>query len=313
MNKKIYIMGFLIIVTVLNGCFKKESKVPISQRKIKVVATTGMIADAVKVIGKNRVAVNALMGPGIDPHLYQASAGDVTSLAAADIIFYHGLHLEAKMGDILKKMAKRHKTVAVADQLPADKLLKSSDYEELYDPHIWFNVELWQAAVQVVRDALIELDPESRNYYYRNTARYLSELAQLHQTVHQQIKQIPEERRILITAHDAFNYFSYAYGIRVVGLQGVSTEAEASIKDVQRLVKIIINNNIPAIFVETSTPKRNILAVKEAVWSQGKQVKIGGELFADAMGDASTVEGTYIGMISHNVNAIVEGLIQEVN
>ena len=227
MNKKIYIMGFLIIVTVLNGCFKKESKVPISQRKIKVVATTGMIADAVKVIGKNRVAVNALMGPGIDPHLYQASAGDVTSLAAADIIFYHGLHLEAKMGDILKKMAKRHKTLAVADQLPADKLLKSSDYEELYDPHIWFNVELWQAAVQVVRDALIELDPESRNYYYRNTARYLSELAQLHQTVHQQIKQIPEERRILITAHDAFNYFSDAYGIRVVGLQGVSLSDRA--------------------------------------------------------------------------------------
>ncbi len=308
MNKKRYIVMMLMIVTVLTGCFKKASKVPISQRKIKVVATTGMIADAVKVIAQNRVLVNALMGPGVDPHLYQASAGDVTTLAAADIIFYHGLHLEAKMGDILKKMAKRQKTVAVADQISTDKLLKSPDYDDLYDPHIWFNVALWQEVVQVIRDELIALDPKSRNYYYRNTARYLSELAQLHQNVHEQMKQIPEEKRILITAHDAFNYFSDTYGIRVVGLQGVSTESEASIKDVQRLVQVIIKHNIPAIFVETSTPKRNILAVKEAVRSQGQQVDIGGELFADALGDQGTVAGTYVGMINHNVKTILSGL-----
>lgn len=307
-KKRIQLLLITLIIVSVSGCFKKKEQVAIDQRKINVVATIGMIADVAKNVGRDRVNVKGLMGPGVDPHLYKASAGDVKDLSMADIIFYNGLHLEAKMGDVLKKMSKRHKTIAVSKDIDRSRLLKPAEFEGLYDPHIWFDVSLWMSAVRVMRDELIALDPTHRDYYYRNADRYLKKMDQLHKHIVKEIKKIDKNKRLLVTAHDAFNYFGKAYDTVVIGLQGISTESEAGIKDVQRLANIITDHNVSAIFIESSVPKRNVEAVQQAVRAKGKIVSIGGELFSDAMGDAGTEEGTYLGMVKHNVETIVNAL-----
>lgn len=284
-------------------------QLPISERKIDVVTTTGMIADIVKNIGGDRVVVTSLMGPGVDPHLYKASEGDVQLLGQADVIFYNGLHLEAQMGEVLERMNEFGvKTVAVTDKIDRSVLESPPQFAGNYDPHVWFDVTLWMQAAEQVKETLIELDPASTEMYAANAETYLQQLQELNQYVLDRANTLPGERRILITAHDAFNYFGRAYGFDVRGLQGISTEAQAGTADVQALADFIVEKQIPAIFVESSVPQRNVEAVQAAVQAQGFDVKIGGSLFSDAMGTEGTPEGTYIGMVKHNIDTIVEAL-----
>ncbi|HWQ13214.1 MAG TPA: zinc ABC transporter substrate-binding protein [Roseiflexaceae bacterium] len=287
---------------------QERARADIGQRPIRAVATTGMVADAVEQIGGERVQVTALMGPGVDPHLYKASAGDVERLQAADIIFYNGLHLEAAMGEVLERMRGRVTTVAVAENIPTELLLPSDVYENQYDPHVWFDVKLWSKAAERVRDALVELDPASAALYRENAGRYQAELEELHAYVRTQAEKVPAEQRVLITAHDAFRYFGRAYGFEVRGLQGISTASEAGTADVQELAEFIATRKIAAIFVESSVPQRNIEAVQAAVQSRGFSVRIGGQLFSDAMGDPGTPQGSYTGMVRHNIDTIVGAL-----
>lgn len=305
------VVTFLIPLSILySGCTIEHDKnaKDMSREIIKIVTTTGMIADAAKIVGGTRVNVTGLMGPGVDPHLYKASAGDVTRLSEADIIFYNGLHLEAKLGELLEEMQSRTETIAVSRSINRNLLVSPPSFKGNYDPHIWFDVTLWIQAVETIRDALNMLDPSNNKIYTENASEYIRELQDLHTYVLNRSAEIPPQHRVLITAHDAFNYFGKQYGFKVMGLQGISTEAEAGTSDVQRLADFIAENRIPAIFVESSIPRRTIQALQLAVASRGFNVEIGGELFSDAMGNAGTFEGTFIGMVTHNINTIVDAL-----
>lgn len=311
MKKRVRHSGFLVLMLALVLVACAPSAAYDSNRSdhtVRVVTTTGMVGDLVRNIGGEHVSVISLMGPGVDPHLYKASAGDVIRLQEADIIFYNGLHLEAAMGEVLERMQGRVKAVAVTAGIPRETLLPSDEYENLYDPHIWFDVTLWKQAAEHVRDALIDLDPASAPIYRANTDAYLRQLDALHTYVLEQSSTIPEEQRVLITAHDAFRYFGRAYGFEVRGLQGISTATEAGAADVLALAEFIVARRIPAIFVETSVPQRTIEAVQAAVRSRGFEVTIGGELFSDSLGAPDAPEGTYIGMVRHNIDTIVSAL-----
>lgn len=291
------------------GC-RAAADPPLADRPIRAVATTGMIADLVDNIGGERLELTGLMGPGVDPHLYTATAADMGRLARADIIFYNGLHLEGKMSTIFEDMRRRGiRTVAVTDALSATELRPAADgMHGPHDPHVWFDVRLWMKAARHVCEALKELDPTHAASYQARTDRYLAQLADLHAEVRRKAEQVPRGQRVLITAHDAFYYFGQAYGFEVRGLQGISTAEEPSVEAVQSLAAFIAERRLPAIFVESSVPPRTIQAVQRAVAARGHTVAIGGELFSDALGDAGTPEGTYIGMIRHNIDTIVKAL-----
>lgn len=300
----------LLLILLLAACGGGQNDTA-DDGKINVVSTIGMINDIVINVGGERVTATALMGPGTDPHLYVATASDVNRLQNADVIFYNGLFLEAQMENILEQLGERKTAVAVAANIPPDKLLASTSYADEFDPHVWFDVTLWQEAVKVVRDTLSAVDPENAGVYSANANAFLAELDRLHTYVQQQAARVPAEQRVLITAHDAFHYFGRAYGFDVRGLQGISTESEASTADVQALAEFITENEIRAIFVESSVPVRNLEAVQAVVINRGFNVEIGGELFSDAMGDSGTPEGTYVGMVRHNVDTIVAALLGE--
>jgi len=280
----------------------------LASRPIRVVTTVGMLTDIVQNVGGERVSVTGLMGSGVDPHLYKASEGDVLRLAEADLIFYGGLHLEAGMTKVFERMGQRVRAVAATEGIPRATLLAPPEFEGAYDPHVWFDVTLWMQAVERVRDALIELDPGSAALYRANAERYLAELGRLHEYVQRRANGLPADQRVLITAHDAFNYFGRAYGFEVRGLQGISTAAEAGAADVRELADFIAKRKIRAVFVESSVPQRTIEAVQAAVRARGFDVQIGGQLFSDAMGNPGTFEGTYIGMVTHNIDTIVNAL-----
>lgn len=275
---------------------------------LRVTTTIGMIADVVEVIGGDHVDVTGLMGPGVDPHLYQATQGDLGKLRDADVVFYNGLHLEGRMADVLEKMSERVRTVAVTDGIPREKLNAPPAFAGNYDPHVWFDVSLWRLAAQRILDVLIELRPEAEEDFRRNAEAYFKALDDLHAYAAEQIATIPEGQRVLVTAHDAFEYFGRAYGIEVMGLQGISTASEYGLQDLTALVNIIVERKIKAVFVESSIPRDSIEALVRGAQDKGHAVTIGGELFSDAMGAARTPEGTYIGMVRHNVDTIVEAL-----
>lgn len=303
-----------LAVVALAACGPVEAgtePVDLAGRAIKVVATTGMVADVVKNVGGERLEVTELMGPGIDPHAFKASERNVISLAEADLIFYNGLHLEAKMAEVFERMGGRVRTVAIAHAVDESELLSPPEFEGQFDPHVWFDVSLWAQTVDSVEDALAQADPSSAQLYRDNAAGFKAELEDLDAYVGEQVALIPPERRVLITAHDAFNYFGEGYGFEVRGLQGISTATEAGAADVRSLAEEIAEREIPAIFIETSVSTRFVQAVQEAVRARGFDVAIGGELFSDAMGDAGTPEGTYIGMVRHNIDTIVGGLTRE--
>jgi len=306
---RIRVILFVLVASVAAGCGPiSESSLPdLSDREtIRVVTTVGMIADAAERIGGPRVEVEGLMGPGVDPHLYKASEGDVRRLERADVILYGGLHLEAKMADVLERIGERRLTSAVTDGIPRGDLIVAGG--DQYDPHVWFDVALWTGAVRKVRDTLAAADPAHAPGYRARAALYLAELDALDAEARSKSEAVPRAARVIVTAHDAFGYFGRAYGYEVIGLQGISTASEAGAKDVRRLADLIASRRIPAIFVESSVAPRTIEAVQEAVRSRGFDVAIGGSLYADAMGSEGTPDGTYVGMVRHNVDTITRAL-----
>jgi manganese/zinc/iron transport system substrate-binding protein len=307
----ILLLLFSLTLFACSGADGSSAEANFDERPIRVVTTIAQIADAVANIGGEHVVVESLMGPGSDPHLYVATESDTTRLSQADIIFYNGLDLEARMERVLQQLGQQKPVIAVGETVAQAQLLNDEDEAESLDPHIWFDVPLWMQAVEAMRDTLIDVDPERTAVYEANAAAYLAQLADLHTYIEQEVGRVSPEQRVLITAHDAFRYFGHAYGFEVYGLQGISTEAEAGTADVQELANFIAENQIRAIFIETSVPERNVEALQAAVASRGFQVEIGGELFSDAMGSPGTPEGTYIGMVRHNVDTIVAALLGE--
>jgi manganese/zinc/iron transport system substrate-binding protein len=301
--------GMALIVPL--GCKQevKPSKLIYQGRyPIKVVCTTGMVADLVRTVGGTHVKVeHQLMGPGVDPHTYKPISADARKLEEADMIFYSGLNLEGKMSDLFVKMSRKKPTIPVTGSLK-DEQIKNDDAEEHYDPHVWFDVSLWSQAANAVRDALIEFDPKHTKEYQDQAKTYQSRLVRLNEYVVGEIAKIPEKNRVLVTAHDAFRYFGTAYGVTVKAVQGISTEAEASIKDRERLVQFLVNGKYRAVFLESSVAPENIQALVDDCKAQGHTIVIGGTLFSDAMGKEGTPTGTYEGMIKHNVDTIVNAL-----
>ncbi len=302
----------IVIMTALAGCggantMKKTdvSNKPSSVDKVKVTTTVNMVGDLVREVGGEYVVVNELMGPGVDPHLYKASAGDVAKLVNSDVVFYVGLLLEGKIQDTLEKVESAH---AVAEGIDPERLLKPSEFEGHFDPHIWFDVMLWAKTVDVVVEGLGKADPEHLSEYKMNGEATKAKMMRLHQWALAKVNELPENKRILITSHDAYNYFARAYDFQVVGLQGISTVSEVSLADVAKMVDFIKDKEVKAVFVESSVSPAAINRI-----SQDSGVKIGGELFSDAMGERGRMEdgydlGTYEGMIKHNLNTIVDAL-----
>lgn len=277
-------------------------------KQISVLTTIGMIADIAGNISGADVSVASLMGPGVDPHLYRATQGDLKKLLAADIIFYNGLHLEGKMVDVLEKLAHQKRCVAVTSSISRDTLRAPPEFSGNFDPHVWFDVKMWIQASRVVAEELSKYDESRRTSFSKRAEEYIAKLLELDAWVQSEIARIPAARRVLITAHDAFGYFGRAYGIEVMGLQGISTATEFGLYDVKHLVDVIIKRKVKAIFVESSVPRKMVLSLQEGVRARGFNVEIGGQLFSDAMGEPGTVEGTYMGMVRHNVTTIVNAL-----
>ncbi len=300
-------MALLIAFGAL-ASFQPSGRVTAQSDPIDVVTTIGMIADTVRNVGGDRVNVTGLMGPGVDPHLYKPTAGDVTDLQDAEVIFYGGLELEGRLTDILVKIARTKPTIAVTESIPTELLREPPEFGGKFDPHIWFDVSLWMYAVETIATELSNYSPDDADYFRANADAYLAQLTDLDNWVREQAAIVPEAQRVLITAHDAFGYFGDAYGFEVHGLQGISTATEASASDVQALVDLVVERQIPAIFVESSVPPATIEAVQAATRDRGWDVTIGQPLFSDAMGEDGTPEGTYIGMVTWNVNAIVSAL-----
>ena len=279
-----------------------------AENRLKVVATTGMIADAARQVGGDLVDVKALMGAGVDPHAYRQTRTDIVALAKADLVLWHGLYLEAQMEDFLVSLGKRGKVIAVAEALPKELLISHADYADKYDPHVWMDPERWTKVILAVRDALIAERPDAKAVIKANAAQHIEEVEKLAGYSKRALATVPADSRVLLTAHDAFNYFGEAYGFEVIGIQGISTESEAGLNRIRELVDLLVARNIGAVFVESSVSDRNIKALIEGAAAQGHTVKVGGELFSDAMGRDGTYEGTYLGMIDHNATTITRAL-----
>jgi manganese/zinc/iron transport system substrate-binding protein len=301
------VVGWLAAVLAA-GCGGESGEAGLAGGKIKATTTTTMITDLLHQIGGDRVEVTGLMGPGVDPHLYRASQGDVSALQGADVVFYNGLFLEGQMSDILERTSLQTPTVQVTEAIPEEDLLGSPQYEDQFDPHVWFDATLWKLTIDPVVTQLSELDPDGASYFQQRGEDYKRQIDELHSVVEEEISSIPQEQRVLVTAHDAFNYFGRRYGMEVRGLQGISTEAEAGSRDVQELANFLSENRIKAIFVESSVPPRNIEAVQAAARDRGWEVEIGGQLYSDAGGDVGTEAETYLGMFMENVETITEAL-----
>lgn len=275
----------------------------------KVTATVGMITDIVAQVAGEHAEVEGLIGEGIDPHLYAPSRADVKALREADIIFYNGLMLEGKMADVFTKMARKGKKVyAVTEAVQTSGDFVILDDSDHYDPHIWMDVSGWIRAVEGVRDVLIEFDPSHKDDYSERSAAYLELLGYLDAFARETIGTIPAGQRVLVTAHDAFGYMARAYGLEVRGIQGITTEAKAGLRDVEGLVTFLVERKIPAVFVESSVPRKSVEALIEGAQARGHEVEVGGELFSDAMGQEGTYRGSYVGMIDHNVSTIARAL-----
>jgi len=298
-----------ILLLLLWGCSgNNSSSEETPNGKLYIVSTTGMIHDIVSNIGGSYVEAVSLMGPGVDPHLYKATRTDLQELRKADAIFYNGLHLEGKMGEILEKLSKQKPTFPIGEAIPKNRLHSPPDQPNAIDPHVWFDVSLWIKASEYVAAKLTEIDSTHATEYAQALEKYSKELSDLHVWTQLEINHIPEESRVLITAHDAFGYFGKAYGIEVRGLQGISTMSEFGLKDVAELVDFIVERKIKAVFVESSIPTKSLEAVQAGCKQKNHLVQIGGSLYSDAMGEAGTDEGTYIGMVKANVTTIVKAL-----
>lgn len=299
---------WLLAALFLAGCNPTGQAAPNADGKIRVVTTIGMITDVARTIGGEHVEVAGLMGAGVDPHLYKATESDVSRLLDAQIIFYNGLFLEARMEDVFEQMAESKPTIAVGEAIPVTDRLASPNYDDQFDPHLWMDVKNWMRVVEKIRDELSAFDPDNADAYQANADAYLTQLQELEGWVQEQVATVSVDQRLLVTAHDAFHYFAKGYNFEVYAPQGISTESEAGVDDIRRTIDIVVERNIPAIFVETSVPPDVVEAIVEGVKARGHEIRIGGELFSDAMGQDGTPEGTYIGMIRHNVQTVTSAL-----
>ena len=294
----------IFVFSACGGQVAEEPKYP-----LQIVTTVGMVADIVTNVGGEWLEVQSLMGPGVDPHLYKASAGDISKMENADMVFYVGLELEGKMEDILEQFSEKGRGYAISKSISEEKLLPAQEgMSGTYDPHVWFDTALWAETVVSVEKTLSEIDPDHAAVYAANAAAYKKMLVELDQWVRDEVATIPQEQRVMITAHDAFNYFGKAYEVDVRGVQGISTASDYGLKDLEELINLIVEKKIKAIFVETSVSGKSIEALQEGVKAKGHDVKIGGTLFSDAMGDPGTDAGTYAGMVRSNVTTIVNAL-----
>lgn len=306
MNRLPRVFGVLAAALLMSACSEAPTK---SDGRYRIVATVGMIADVVREIAGPHARVETLIGPGVDPHLYQASSADVNALRSADLVFYNGLLLEGRLSAVLGRLAQSGKAVhAVTEALLRREGYVLHDEGAQEDPHVWMDVQGWIAASQLIEGVLSEHDPEHAADYAANGARYREQLDRLDDYARQSIASIPESQRVLVTAHDAFRYLSRAYGIEVRGIQGLSTESEAGVRDIEALVQFLVERRIPAVFVESSVSDKSVRALLEGAAARGHQVVIGGELYSDAMGPAGRYEGSYIGMIDHNITTLVRAL-----
>ena len=309
-------LSTLLLLLTLVGCDSSgvspatsaTTRSPDSRGPISAIATVGMVGDVVRNVGGTHVAVTQIMGAGVDPHLYKATRDDVQTIMQGDMVFYAGLMLEGKMADTLIKVARSKPVIAVTEKIDPAQLLEPDDFAGHYDPHLWMDVAAWSNCVDVVADALAEFDAERAQDYKANAEAYKSELAELHQYGLDAISSIPADSRVLVTSHDAFNYFGRAYGLEVLGVQGLSTESEAGLQRINELVDLLVEKKVPAVFVESSVSRKNIDSLIEGAGAQGHQVVVGGELFSDAMGSSGTYEGTYLGMLDHNITLVTRGL-----
>ncbi len=301
-----------VLLALIAGCGDASSEGEGRQdeqgRRPIVVCTTGMIGDTVRRIVGDRCEVITLMGTGVDPHLYKATRSDIDAILRADIVFYNGLMLEGKMNDLLVRTAHRRRVERVTAYLGEDDLLAPPEFQGLYDPHVWMDPTLWAEVVDLICDRMKELDPAFGDVYAQNGEAFRVELARLDAYAERVLSSIPERSRVLVTAHDAFNYLGRRYGLEVVGIQGLSTESEAAVRDIERLVEMIVRRDIRAVFMESTVSRRSVGALIAGARGRGHEVRIGGELFSDAMGPPGTYEGTYIGMIDHNVTTIARAL-----
>lgn len=305
----VFLSIILTFTLLLIGCQTPVKDTNSQDDKLNVVATTTMLADLSTVIGGERVDVNGLMGPGIDPHLYQASAGDVSLIQEADVVVYNGLHLEGKMGEIFENLSEQGSTViSIEDEIDESKLLADEDDNSQPDPHIWFDVSLWKDAARAVSQGLSKADPDGKTYFESTLDDYLKELDEADTYIRNRAAELPEAQRVLVTAHDAFQYFGNAYGFEVRGLQGISTDAEAGTADVSDLADFIVERQIKAIFIESSVPPKTIEALQAAVKAKDFDVSIGGELYSDSLGDEESDANTYILTVKSNIDTIVDAL-----
>lgn len=303
-----YLPAVVFVVLLAVGCGSGSGEAGAVEGKIRAATTTNFVTDLVEEVGGEEVEVTGLMGAGVDPHLYQPSQGDIETLQEADAVFYSGLHLEGQMGDLFVKMASQKPTLPVTDAIPDGELLEPPEFEGAYDPHVWWDPVLWKMTVDPVVEQLSELKPDSADYFERRGEEYKQEIEDAHAFSQERFSGIPDGQRVLVTSHDAYNYFGERYGFEVKGLQGISTESEAGAGDVRELADYLAENGIPAVFLETSVPRRSIEAVQAATEAQGRDVEIGGELFSDAIGEPGTPGGTYPGALRENAETIAEGL-----
>lgn len=297
----------LLAALLLPSC--REAPAPADPPRLRVVATTAMIADPAREIAGPGVVVTALMGEGVDPHLFKPARADMAALLAADLVLANGHHLEGRMDDAFQRVATQGTPVVrVAEAVARDLLIEHPDYPGQADPHLWMDPLAWLEATTAITHALAKADPDNADHYHANAAAYQSRLRRLHEYAERAIATIPESQRVLVTAHDAFNYFARRYGIEVHAIQGLSTESEAGVRDIEHLVRLLVDRGIPAVFTESSVSDRNIRALIAGAQARGHNVALGGSLYSDAMGPADTREGTYLGMIEHNINTIVTAL-----
>ncbi|MCA9286748.1 MAG: zinc ABC transporter substrate-binding protein [Phycisphaerales bacterium] len=302
-------LGACLYAGTVGACGGREPSVDSAAKRPTVVCTVGMVTDIVRNVAGDRVEVVGLLGEGVDPHLYKPTRSDIERLMSADMVFYSGLLLEGKMTDALVRVASAGRRVhAVTELLDESFLLEPPQFAGHADPHVWMDPVAWKSAVEVVRDRLVEFDPPGRDSYEANASAYRNELDKLDAYCEVAIASIPPQQRVLVTAHDAFNYFGRRYGIEVHGIQGISTESEAGVQDIERLVELIVERGIPAVFIESTVSQRNIEALVAGARARGRSIAIGASLFSDAMGPPGTYEGTYVGMIDHNATAIARAL-----
>ncbi len=279
-----------------------------AEAPLKVVATTGMIADAVRQVGGDQVVVKGLMGPGVDPHAYRQTRTDIVAMTRADLVLWHGLYLEAQMEEFFHDLSRKRTVMAVAEGIDASNLRAHDDYADKYDPHVWMTPELWRDVIAEVQSALTDARPEAAEIFAANAQVHLADIDRLTAYANDALGSVPERNKVLVTAHDAFGYFGESFGFEVLGIQGISSQSEAGLNRIGELVDLLVDRQIAAVFVESSVSDRSIRALIEGAAAKGHKVTVGGELYSDAMGEPGTYEGTYMGMLDHNITVIAAAL-----